>query len=272
MTSPDIHRAEIERIFDKSGCTSATNPRSPSPATTSADRSRGGRLHVVRGVKTGNVHVFHNTCTHRGARGVPAGLGQLQVFQCFYHAWTFDSEGELAACPDEEGYAPGVDLEELGLRRVPRVESYRGFCSSASTPTSVDCATTSAGAKEYIDLVVDQCARAMEIVGGSHEYACNANWKLLVENSVDGYHAEPLHDTYFEYLRAIGTDLRGRCERTGHRPRQRPRGDRVHGTVGRVRSPSGSRCSARTPARNRGAPRGSGRAPRRASELGPWPR
>src|SRR5262249_58120211 len=28
----------------------------------------------------------------------------------------------------------------------------------------------------------------------------SANWKLFVENSVDGYHLLPVHTTYFEYL------------------------------------------------------------------------
>jgi p-cumate 2,3-dioxygenase alpha subunit len=30
--------------------------------------------------------------------------------------------------------------------------------------------------------------------------AADANWKLYVENSLDGYHVLPLHITYFEYL------------------------------------------------------------------------
>jgi phenylpropionate dioxygenase-like ring-hydroxylating dioxygenase large terminal subunit len=35
----------------------------------------------------------------------------------------------------------------------------------------------------------------------------NANWKLLVENSIDGYHASSTHQTYFKYLASLGTDL-----------------------------------------------------------------
>jgi len=40
----------------------------------------------------------------------------------------------------------------------------------------------------------------MEIVPGAHEYSADANWKLFVENSLDGYHLLPVHTTYFEYL------------------------------------------------------------------------
>ena len=56
-----------------------------------------------------------------------------------------------------------------------------------------------AGAADYIDLVADQ-AEAQEITPGAHEYAADANWKLFVENSLDGYHVLPVHTTYFEYL------------------------------------------------------------------------
>ena len=43
-------------------------------------------------------------------------------------------------------------------------------------------------------------AEAMEIVPGAQEYSADANWKLFVENSIDGYHLLPVHVTYFEYL------------------------------------------------------------------------
>ena len=41
----------------------------------------------------------------------------------------------------------------------------------------------------------------MEIVSGAQEYLIRANWKLLVENSYDGYHATNTHSTYMDYLK-----------------------------------------------------------------------
>jgi p-cumate 2,3-dioxygenase alpha subunit len=50
----------------------------------------------------------------------------------------------------------------------------------------------------------------MQIVGGTQEYAIRGNWKLLAENSFDGYHAATNHSTYLEYLKntkgALGVD------------------------------------------------------------------
>ncbi len=42
----------------------------------------------------------------------------------------------------------------------------------------------------------------MEVLDGTHEYSVKANWKLLVENSFDGYHAVSTHQRYFEMVLA----------------------------------------------------------------------
>jgi p-cumate 2,3-dioxygenase alpha subunit len=209
MTSPRVHRAEIERIFAKSWLYVGHESEIPNPGDF-VRRPVGGRpLFMVRGAKTGNVNVFHNTCTHRGALVCRQESGNSKVFQCFYHAWTFDTEGNLKGVPGRDAYAGGVNFDELGLQRVARVESYRGFVFASFDPGIVDLNPYLAGAKDYIDLVVDGCGGSVEMVRGSNQYSFNANWKLLVENSIDGYHAESTHDTYFKYLVSIGTDLRG---------------------------------------------------------------
>jgi p-cumate 2,3-dioxygenase subunit alpha len=124
----------------------------------------GGRpVFMVRGVKTGNVNVFHNTCTHRGALVCRQDSGNSKVFQCFYHAWTFDSEGRLKGVPDRDAYADGVNFDELGLKRVACVESYRGFVFASFDPEIQDLPSYLAGAKDYIDLVVDGCGGSVEI-------------------------------------------------------------------------------------------------------------
>ena len=209
MTSPHIHGAEIERIFAKSWLYVGHESEIPNPGDF-VRRPVGGRpVFMVRGVKTGNVNVFHNTCTHRGALVCRQDSGNSKVFQCFYHAWTFDSEGQLKGVPDRDAYAGGVNFDELGLKRVERVESYRGFVFASFDPDIVDLPSYLADAKDYIDLVIDGCDGSVEIVRGTNQYSFAANWKLLVENSIDGYHAESTHDTYFKYLTSIGTDLRG---------------------------------------------------------------
>ena len=71
-----------------------------------------------------------------------------------------------------------------------------------------DLATYLAGAKDYIDLVVDQSPSGrMEIISGVQEYDIKANWQLLVENSVDDYHLVTTHSTWLNYMRNSGVNV-----------------------------------------------------------------
>src|SRR5260370_38011740 len=90
----------------------------------------------------------------------------------------------------------------MGLQAPAKVDSYRGFVFACFDPEAVDLRTYLAGAADYIDLVADQ-AEAMEITPGAHEYSADANWKLFMENSMDGYHLLPVHTPYFEYLEKV---------------------------------------------------------------------
>jgi len=56
---------------------------------------------------------------------------------------------------------------------------------------------------------MDQSEAGMEVVGGIQEYGFEANWKLLAENSFDGYHGMPTHASYFDYVVAAGGQMGG---------------------------------------------------------------
>jgi phenylpropionate dioxygenase-like ring-hydroxylating dioxygenase large terminal subunit len=150
----------------------------------------------------GVTRVFYNSCRHRGALVCRVPEGTTRGLSCFYHAWTSGSTGALTALPGEEGYGPTFDRARLGLLSPAQVDSYRGFVFACFDPGAVDLRTYLAGAADDLDLVADQ-AEAQEIVPGAHEYSADANWKLYVENSLDGYHLLPVHTTYFEYLEKV---------------------------------------------------------------------
>lgn len=215
MTSPEILTEEQRKIFDRNWLYVGHESEIAQPGDYVRRRVGGRPLFMVRGVKSGNVNVFHNSCTHRGAVVCRQDQGTAKVFQCFYHAWTFDSEGKLAGVPDREAYG-ALDWEGLALRSVARVESYRGFVFCCYDPGVVGLVEYLAGAKDYLDLIIDAAPADMEIVRGTNSYGMDANWKLLVENSIDGYHAVSTHDTYFKYLVALGTDLSVGVKGTAH--------------------------------------------------------
>jgi p-cumate 2,3-dioxygenase subunit alpha len=207
MTSQQIFEAERDRIFSRCWLYVGHKSEVPKPGDYVRRRVGGRPVFMVRGAKSGEIRVFHNSCTHRGALVCRTDRGNSKNFQCFYHAWTFDTEGTLIGTPDREGYE-GRDFADLSLA-APRVEQYRGFVFLSYDPDIVDLESYLAGAKEYLDLVIDAASDDVEVIKGTHEYGMAANWKLLVENSIDGYHAAPLHATYFQYLASIGTEISG---------------------------------------------------------------
>ena len=63
-------------------------------------------------------------------------------------------------------------------------------------------------ATDYIDLIIDQSPSGkMEIVAGAQEYDVAANWKLMVENSVDDYHLPSTHSTWLNYMANSGVKI-----------------------------------------------------------------
>jgi p-cumate 2,3-dioxygenase subunit alpha len=224
LTSDGIHRCELEHIFRRSWLYVGHESEVPEPGDYVRRTVATQPLFFVRGRTTGGVQVFANSCTHRGATICRRDRGNAKTFQCFYHAWTFDSEGSLIGVPDEEAYGPSFDKSRYGLVEVPRAQSYRGFIFVSFDPDVEDLVTYLAGAREYIDNLVDAVevaatvfadgdssngkgsngngwASPLEVLRGTHQYGIKANWKLLVENSMDGYHLGPTHQTYFQFLK-----------------------------------------------------------------------
>ena len=168
-------------------------------------RSVGGRELVFNRDRGGAVHAFLNSCPHRGATLVREARGNAISFQCFYHGWAFNVNGRFASRYAEGNYGEGHYAGGCAdLVATPRLEHYRDFYFVNFDRDAVGLGEYLAGAQAYIDLVADQGEGGMEIIGGDQKYFIDANWKLLAENSVDGFHGVPTHSTYFDYLQTVG--------------------------------------------------------------------
>lgn len=157
----------------------------------------------------GIVRALLNVCPHRGALVCRKRSGNARSFHCMYHGWAFNNDGTLRGVPGIDAYGPLFDKVAHGLPRAPRLESYRDFYFLNFDEDAVDLETYLAGAKDYIDLIIDQSPSGrMEIISGTQEYDIKANWKLLVENSVDDYHILTAHRTWINYMANSGVDMR----------------------------------------------------------------
>lgn len=198
---PAILEAERERIFGRCWLYLGHESELVKPGDF-VTRQVGGRQVIFAKTPKGEFSALLNTCAHRGARVCRERSGNAKSFQCFYHGWIFGLDGQLRHLPDEAAYpADFKERPSSGLKPVPRFERYRGFAFVCFDENAVPLTEYLGGATEYIDIVADQSEAGMTVVGGTQEYSIRANWKLLAENSYDGYHAATNHATYLDYLR-----------------------------------------------------------------------
>ncbi|WP_375207841.1 aromatic ring-hydroxylating oxygenase subunit alpha [Hyphococcus sp.] len=174
--------------------------------------------------KDGEFRAFFNVCPHRGAMVCRERRGKSRAFMCMYHGWTFRADGHLKSLPGSAGYKDDFKQDpQKQLTAVPRLERFGDFFFINFSKEGEGLADYLADAGDYLKLVSEHSSSGMAVVGGTQEYSIRGNWKLLAENSVDGYHAASTHATYLDYLKnangALGaTPLEGtgRNLRNGH--------------------------------------------------------
>ena len=220
FTDPDILALEHERVFERTWIYAGHTSEVPNPGDFRSRKVAGRPVILVRGAD-GAARVLLNTCTHRGAQVCREACGNARSFQCFYHAWTFNNQGDLIGLPGDEAYSDAFhrDRANLALASPARVDIYRDFVFISFDPNVEDLVDYLAGARDYLDLICDQSEAGMEVVEGAQAYSMRANWKLLVENSIDGYHARTTHLRYFDYLVSTGVDRAWMSGRRGGRGR-----------------------------------------------------
>lgn len=208
FVSEDILRQEWRKIFDTCWIYvgHASEIAKPGDFRT---RKVAGRPVLFCRDNEGHARAMLNVCSHRGALVCREREGNARGFYCMYHGWTFNIDGSLKSAPGEDAYGPTFDRTSHGLKPVPRLEEYRGFYFLNFDPEAVSLEEYLGDARAYIDLVVDQSpSGTMEIISGTQEYEIRANWKLLVENSVDDYHIIATHTTWIQYMINSGVNMK----------------------------------------------------------------
>ena len=189
----DARRASRSASSAGPGSSSATPSRSACRATTSRASSPGEPLVVTRG-EGGALHALSNVCRHR-AGPVARGAGHRKTLQCGYHGWTYELDGQLRATPEWDGVR-GFEK----ARHVPAGLSRRGV-----GPVPLREPRCAGAAARRV-----RSARSRRRPGGlplehmrlfkkvDYEVACN--WKVYVDNYLEGYHIPIVHPGLFREL------------------------------------------------------------------------
>lgn len=183
----------------------------PKPGDYLTDDFSGVPILVVRD-EEGHANAFLNVCRHRGAP-VASGCGKGQKrFVCPYHAWVYNTRGELERIPSGEGFEE-LDRATHGLQPLPIAEKY-GMIWVKTAP----------GGPFEIDDYLGGVESDLATYGFDkfHHFDTQVlrpkmNWKLVVDTFLETYHVRVLHrDTIDPLIHsnvstfdAFGQNLRG---------------------------------------------------------------
>jgi salicylate 5-hydroxylase large subunit len=195
-TDPAIYEREQERIFRGSSWNyvglSAEVPQPGDFRLTSI----GDRAVVMVRDKDGGINVFENRCAHRGVAFCFEQSGNAKSFQCPYHQWTYDLRGELVGVPfrngiNGDGGMPADFRPADHPLNALNVAERNGTVFASFDPAMAPLAEyLGAEILEYFDRVFD--GRQLRVLGYQRQ-RIECNWKLVLENIRDPYHATLLH-------------------------------------------------------------------------------
>ncbi|MEM1110385.1 MAG: SRPBCC family protein [Pseudomonadota bacterium] len=137
----------------------------------------------------GNARAFYNVCRHRGAQLVGESSGCQHRLRCPYHAWTWNSAGQLIGVPHEKTGFPGLDRSEFGLHALPCEEFGGWLWVSLASEEPID---VSAHLGELAGDILAMDAGRYRIFDTTIK-DIDANWKILVEGGLEAYHFRVAH-------------------------------------------------------------------------------
>jgi phenylpropionate dioxygenase-like ring-hydroxylating dioxygenase large terminal subunit len=185
----DERRFEDElRLFRRSMNIVAHSSQIASPGDFITRDVVGTPVIVVRD-QDGSAKAFVNVCRHRGATLELREQGSCRRFVCPYHAWTYGTDGSLAALRHQEGF-PTLDVENTSLVGLRCYEA-AGLVWVCPDPSAEECAPN--GATRTILAEIEWLGCADSAVFASEVGLWNANWKLIVDGGLESYHFKIAH-------------------------------------------------------------------------------
>lgn len=157
---------------------------------------------LVRG-QDGVLRAFPNVCRHRaGPLALCNGKG-AKALHCKYHGWTYTLAGQLRSAPEMQD---ACDFKVEDIRLPPlRVHEWQGLVFVALSDDVPAFDEVYAGIAERIAPIDLSAMRYLR--RDSYELECN--WKVYIDNFLEGYHLPHVHPGLSRVLdyRAYDTEL-----------------------------------------------------------------
>lgn len=189
-TSESIYEHEVEHIMRKSWLPLARLEQVPEPGDYLTLDLVGQPVLVVHGTD-GQIRVMSNVCLHRAAR-IAEGSGKRSSFTCAYHAWSYDTKGQLVRAPLMEG-AEKFNEKACRLPQI-QTEIWQGFILANLDPEASPLAPQIEDFTHYFEkFKLDEM-----VIVDTLEFDSGLNWKVLVDNFMEAYHHIAIHSRTFE--------------------------------------------------------------------------
>ncbi len=134
------------------------------------------------------LRAFYNVCRHRGGPLVMEACGQTRMLQCKYHGWTYRLDGSLRGVPRFDR-TELFDRRDYGLVPVPLAEA-DGLLFACLEPEAAP------PLQAVLDGIAERIAPLQLAPLQFHQrvtYDVACNWKVYVDNYLEGYHLPLVH-------------------------------------------------------------------------------
>jgi choline monooxygenase len=149
------------------------------------------------------LNAFYNVCRHRAGPLAICNGKAAKSLQCKYHGWTYTLDGQLRAATEMQG-ASNFDISTIALPRV-QVREWQGlvFVALADDVPAFDSVF-----KGIAERIAPAELGAMRFAKRD-SYAVGCNWKVYIDNFLEGYHLPFVHPGLSDVLdyRAYDTEL-----------------------------------------------------------------
>src|SRR6266566_4683516 len=192
FVNEEIYQEELERLFARVWMFVGHESQIAKPGDYFVS-GMGEESVILCRDRRGEIHVFLNSCRHRGMKVCRYDEGNTTVFTCPYHGWSYGTDGKLAGVPFfREAYHERLDRSQWGLVEVAQLCRYKGTVWATWDPTAPSFFEYLGDFRRYLDLTLDSwdgSEGGSELLGGVQKWLIPCNWKFPAENfSGDSYH------------------------------------------------------------------------------------
>ena len=192
FVNEEIYQRELEQVFARSWLFIGHESQIEKPGDYFIS-GMGEESVIMCRDRESKVHVFLNSCRHRGMKVCRYDEGNTPVFTCPYHGWSYATDGKLAGIPYfKDAYHGEIDRTQWGLVEVAQLRIYKGTVWATWDQTAPPFLEYLGDFKMFLDLSLDSwdgSEGGSEVIGGVQKWMIPCNWKFPAENfSGDSYH------------------------------------------------------------------------------------